>query len=187
LAAALLFIALIWVARRLIPRERQFPVPIALPPTDVTLWPAATLLVLVLLQIVFGAFVAGLDAGLSYNTWPLMEGTLIPPGLAALEPLWRNLFENALTVQFVHRLIAYAIVAWAAFMLWRQSRRGGFANVHGWLPRLFVLILIQVGLGIATLLAVVPLSLALGHQALAFMLAGAVTAYLADLAPPRRI
>ncbi len=187
LAAALLFIALIWVARRLIPKERQFPVPIALPPTDTTLWPATALLGLILLQMVAGAFVAGLDAGLSYNTWPLMEGALIPPGLAALEPLWRNLFENALTVQFVHRLIAYAIVVWTAFMLWRQSRRGGFGGVHGWLPRLSILIVIQVALGIFTLLAVVPLPLALGHQALAFMLAGAVTVYLADLAPPRRI
>jgi cytochrome c oxidase assembly protein subunit 15 len=184
-AAALLFIALIWVARRLIPRERRYPVPIAEPPAGATRWPIVILLLLILLQIAAGAFVAGLDAGLSWNTWPLMDGALIPPNLAALEPAWRNLFENHLTVQFIHRMIAYGIVLYVGWLLWRQSRAGGFGNVHGWLPRLALLVLLQVALGIATLVLVVPLSLALGHQALAFMLAGAVTAYLADLTPRR--
>jgi heme a synthase len=183
-AAAVLFIALIWVARRLIPYRRLYPVPIAEPPADPARWPAATLLVLILLQIVAGAFVAGLDAGFGWNTWPLMDGALIPPNLLPFEPLWRNLFENPLTVQFIHRMIAYVIVAWVAFIVWRQSRRGGFGGVHAWLPRLGLLVALQVVLGIVTLLASVPLSLALGHQALAFMLAGAVTAYLADLTPP---
>jgi cytochrome c oxidase assembly protein subunit 15 len=185
LAAAVLFVALVWVARRLIPRRRLFPVPIAEPPQDPARWPAATLLVLILLQIVFGAFVAGLDAGVGWNTWPMMEGALIPPNLLPLQPMWRNLFENPLTVQFLHRVIAYLILGWSVFLLWRQSRRGGFGGAHGWLPRLAFLIVLQVVLGVATLLALVPLSLALGHQVLAFMLAGAVTAYLADLTPPR--
>ncbi len=176
-AASLLFIALIWVARRLIPPER------ALPPESRA--PVALLLLLVLLQIGAGAFVAGLDAGLAYNTWPLMDGALIPAGLDQFDPFWRNLFENHLTVQFIHRMIAYAIVLYVGVLLWMQSRRGGFAGVHGWMPRIAVLTLLQVALGIATLLAMVPLSLALGHQALAFMLAGAVTAYLADLGPRR--
>jgi len=64
---------------------------------------------------------------------------------------------------------------------WRGHRAGGFAGVQGWLPRIAFLILLQVALGIATLLASVPISLALGHQVLAFMLSGAVIAYLADL------
>jgi cytochrome c oxidase assembly protein subunit 15 len=80
-------------------------------------------------------------------------------------------------------MIAYTVVLYAAWLLWRQSRRGGFGGVHGWLPRISALILLQVVLGIATLLNMVPISLALGHQALAFMLAGAVTAYLADATP----
>lgn len=185
-AASILLIALIWVARRLIPEHGRFPVPIAEPPVSRGIWPAVLLLVLVLLQIVAGAFVAGINAGMGYNTWPLMDGALIPPGLDVMEPFWRNLFENALTVQFMHRTIAYAIVIYGAWMLWRQSRAGGFVGRHMWLPWLFVLIMLQVVLGIATLLMMVPLSLALGHQALAFMLAGAVTAYIADLAPPRR-
>jgi cytochrome c oxidase assembly protein subunit 15 len=98
-----------------------------------------------------------------------------------MEPAWRNLFENAMTVQFDHRMIAYAIVAYVAFLVWRQSRAGGFSSVNGWLPRLGLLVLVQVALGITTLVLVVPLPLALGHQVLAFMLAGATAAYLADL------
>lgn len=184
-AASLLFIALIWVARRLIPNRRLYPVPIAEPPLARDHWPIVILLLLILLQIVAGAFVAGLDAGLAHNTWPLMDGALIPRGLDTIDPFWRNLFENALTVQFIHRMIAYAIVLYAGWLLWRQSRAGGLRGIHGWLPRLSLLIVLQVVLGIGTLVMMVPLSLALGHQALAFMLAGAVTAYLADLTPLR--
>ncbi len=169
-AASLLFLALIWVARRLEPEKA------ATSPG----WPLWGLLVLIELQIVAGAFVAGLDAGMGYNTWPLMDGALIPQGLDAIEPFWKNLFENTLTVQFIHRMIAYAVLLYAGWLVWRQSRRSGFAGVHGWLPRIAALIVLQVVLGIATLLNMVPISLALGHQALAFMLAGATIAYLAD-------
>ena len=178
-AAALLFVALIWVARRLTPRIR--------PEGQGGAWPIAVLLSLLLVQIVAGAFVAGLDAGMGYNTWPLMDGELIPRGLDAMTPLWRNFFENNLTVQFVHRVIAYLVVVYVLFILVMKSRHKGLVGAHLWLPRIALLVLLQVGLGIATLLAAVPISLALGHQALAFMLAGAVTAYLADLrGHPRR-
>lgn len=171
-AAALLFIALVWVARKLTPG----------PVTGARVNAAAgwLLLLLILVQIAAGAFVAGLDAGMGYNTWPLMDGALIPNGLGVMEPFWRNLFENALTVQFIHRCIAYLITLYVALMLWRQAA-SGFAGVAGWLPRLALLVLLQVVLGIGTLLMHVPISLALGHQALAFLLLGAVTAYLADL------
>ena len=174
-AASLLFIALIWVARRLEPKK------VATSPG----WPVWGLLLLIELQIVAGAFVAGIDAGMGYNTWPLMDGALIPHGLDAIDPLWRNLFENALTVQFSHRMIAYLVVAYVGWLLWRQRKRGGFGGVDGWLPRIGALVALQLVLGIATLLTMVPISLALGHQALAFMLAGAVTAYLADATPRR--
>jgi cytochrome c oxidase assembly protein subunit 15 len=177
-AAALLFIALIWVARRLTPRAGDL--------APVARWPIVVLLVLILLQIAAGAFVAGLDAGLAYNTWPLMDGALVPAGLDAVQPLWRNLFENVLTVQFIHRCIAYLIVVHLAFMLMAKSWRRGSPSLGGWLPRIAVLVLLQVALGIATLLAAVPISLAIGHQALAFMLVGAVTAWLADATPNAR-
>lgn len=176
-AASLLFLALIWVARRLSP----LPAASASGP----MWPVWLLLVLVELQIVAGAFVAGLDAGMAYNSWPLMDGALVPEGLGVMDPAWRNMFENTLTVQFNHRILAYVIVALVALLLWRQSRRGGFGGVAGWLPRIGLLVLLQVGMGIATLLNMVPISLALGHQALAFMLAGTICAYLADATPRR--
>jgi cytochrome c oxidase assembly protein subunit 15 len=171
-AAAFLFMALIWVARRLEPRPMS---------PERPRWPIVLLLVLVYLQLVIGAFVAGLDAGLGYRTWPLMDGALIPAGLDAMQPGWRNLFENALTVQFIHRGTAYLLALYTLYLLWRQARQGGFIGVHGWLPRIALLIGLQIVLGIATLLAAVPISLALGHQALAFMLCGAIVAYLADM------
>jgi cytochrome c oxidase assembly protein subunit 15 len=174
-AASLLFLALIWVARRLEPNRVASP----------TGWPVWGLLVLVELQIVAGAFVAGLDAGMGYNTWPLMDGALIPHGLDAMDPLWKNLFENAMTVQFVHRTIAYLVTLYAGWLLWRQSRRGGFSGVNAWMPRIAGLVLLQVALGIATLLNMVPIELALAHQAMAFILAGSTVAYLADATPRR--
>lgn len=177
-AASLLFLALIWVARRLSPLP-------ASTASQRQMWPMWLLLVLVELQIVAGAFVAGLDAGMGYNTWPLMDGALIPEGLGAMDPAWRNMFENTLTVQFNHRIIAYVVVAFVALLIWRQASRGGFGGVHGWLPRVGLLVLLQVGMGIATLVHMVPISLALGHQALAFMLAGSICAYLADASPRR--
>jgi cytochrome c oxidase assembly protein subunit 15 len=174
-AASLLFIALVYVARSISPgrvlgRVTGF--------HHATAW---LLLVLVIFQIGAGAFVAGLDAGMGYNTWPLMDGAIIPKGLLAMEPAWRNLFESALTVQFIHRGIAYLLVAYLGWMIWKRHKDGGFTGVHGWLPRLGFIVLLQVGLGIATLLMSVPIGLAVGHQALAFMLAGLAIAYIADL------
>ncbi|MDR3470209.1 MAG: COX15/CtaA family protein [Devosia sp.] len=174
-AALLLFLSLIWVARSLEPKVRDARAGLT------ARWPLVLLLLLIMMQIAAGGFVAGLKAGMGYNTWPLMDGSLIPAGLGVMDPLWRNIFENALTVQFIHRSIAYVIVLYALFLLWRQSRAGGFGGVNGWMPRLGLLVLLQVALGITTLLTFVPLPLALGHQALAFVLAGATMAYLADL------
>jgi heme a synthase len=112
---------------------------------------------LVLLQIAAGGFVAGLDAGQGYNTWPLMDGALIPSGLGAAQPWWTNFFENALTVQFDHRILAYLVfVLAAALMLLTRSAAS---------LRLMLAVLVQVALGITTLLFHVPLPLALLHQA----------------------
>ena len=143
------------------------------------------LLGLIFLQIIAGAFVAGLQAGMGYNTWPLMDGALVPDGLGAMDPWWKNIFENALTVQFIHRTIAYVIVLYALALFFWKRGAGGFAGANGWLPRILILILLQACLGISTLVLQVPLPLALGHQALAFMLAGATVAWLADITPRR--
>jgi cytochrome c oxidase assembly protein subunit 15 len=120
-------------------------------------WAALGLVLLVLLQIALGGFVAGLDAGMGYNTWPLMDGQWIPKGLMIMEPAWRNVFENAMTVQFDHRLIAYTVAICAAIYAWQVRSRAAKALLHA--------VLLQVGLGIWTLLAQVPLWLALAHQA----------------------
>jgi cytochrome c oxidase assembly protein subunit 15 len=155
-----IFGAVLWVALSLGP-SRAGP---SAPPTRLRAQ-AGIVAALVFLQVMAGAFVAGLRAGAGYNTWPLMEGRLVPQGLGALSPWWANLFENALTVQFNHRLLAYAIAAAVAWHLWSLMRRMELARAHvsGW--ALALAVLAQIGLGIWTLLARVPLELGLAHQA----------------------
>lgn len=127
------------------------------PPQTGRDWAAFGLLVLVLLQVALGGFVAGLDAGMGYNTWPLMDGQWIPKGLMIMEPAWRNFFENAMTVQFDHRLVAYAVTIYAAVYAFKVKSRAAKAILHA--------VLLQVVLGIWTLLTQVPLWLGLAHQA----------------------
>ncbi len=110
--ASIIFAAIIWVGLG-IGRLRQRPL-------QCSEYVSLGLVVLVLLQIAAGGFVAGLDAGMGYNTWPKMEGAWIPEGLAVMKPAWRNLFENALTVQFQHRLLAYFILAVACWHAWQS-------------------------------------------------------------------
>jgi heme a synthase len=127
-------------------------------------WAALALLGLVIVQVAAGGFVAGLRAGMGYNTWPLIDGAVIPAGLAVMEPWWRNLFENALTVQFVHRMLAYAIFVAAlanALIVWRRATCGLASSAL----MLAAAVLAQSAIGIATLLAQVPIGLALVHQA----------------------
>ncbi len=119
----------------------------------------AALLVLTLLA---GAFVAGNKAGLAYNSFPLMAGQWIPDGLGALNPWWRNLFENITTVQFVHRLLAVLTVAWALLLALRLRPLGGWPARLG--IGLALLTLGQAMVGVATLLAGVPVMLGALHQ-----------------------
>lgn len=121
-------------------------------------------LALVFLQILMGALMAGTHAGLTDNTWPLIDGRFIPKGLLVLDPWWRNLFENVTTIQFVHRILAYLVVL-SAVALWLWIRRVERAPMMSLAANLLVgIAALQVALGIATLLAVVPLTLALLHQ-----------------------
>ena len=139
---------------------------------------ALGIVLLILIQISLGGLVAGLDAGLSHNTFPLMDGKLVPDGLLVMTPLWRNLFENTLTVQFVHRTMAYALglaVFLHAFGLTR-SRGDGGREISSWV--LFGIVLVQIGLGVGTLLLSVPLPLALFHQAGAMLLLTAAVIHL---------
>lgn len=148
-------------------------------------WSAYGLLALVLLQIFAGGLVAGLDAGLSFNTWPLMDGRLIPTAaqLGAMDPAWRNLFENVMTVQFVHRAIAYAIFVGAALHAFDAARVGGDVSKGAW--ALLALVGAQATLGILTLVNMVPLDLALSHQFGATLVLIAATVHAGDVARAR--
>ncbi len=126
-------------------------------------WLALGLVASIYGQILLGGFVAGLDAGLSYNTWPLMDGRVIPHGLRAMSPAWVNPFENPVTVQFDHRIGAYLVATLALInhvLAWRSGNRRLLASAAA----VLTIVLLQIGLGIWTLLAVVPLHLALAHQ-----------------------
>lgn len=145
----------------------------------------AVLAVLVFLQILLGGLVAGIHAGKSHNTWPLMDGQFIPDGLGAMTPWYLNIFENAMTVQFDHRMLAYLIFFAAIFQVWLVATRMGEGRHLSSVVMLFLLILVQIGLGIWTLLAVVPLDLALIHQGGALFVMLMSTAHLYSLCHAR--
>jgi heme a synthase len=160
--ACIIFALLVWTAQRLTLRE--------VPGLPVRIRRGAlVLLVLVLVQIYLGALVAGLHAGLIYNTWPMIDGALVPdlPRLFFEQPWWRNLFENTLTVQFNHRMMAYAIVALAALHVVDVARTAGAGRAFIGAVAVETMLILQAALGIVTLLYQAPLPLALGHQAVA--------------------
>lgn len=137
----------------------------------------------VFVQIFLGAIVAGLDAGMTYTTWPLMDGRFIPEwsGLAMMEPVWRNLFENTLTSQFLHRMVAYTLMAvtvWHVLSLRRADRRL-YRSAH----ILFGLVFVQAAIGVLTLVNEVPMDLALAHQAGALVVIGWAVSHLGRFAP----
>lgn len=134
------------------------------------------LLALLALTIVFGAFVAGLRAGLIYNTFPLMGGQLIPDGLLTLQPALLNFFENPLTIQFTHRLLALTTLGLVLLLTWRLSRVALDRTQRLALGTLAAMTCVQVALGIATLLAHVPVWLGTLHQGGAVLLLSAVLA-----------
>jgi cytochrome c oxidase assembly protein subunit 15 len=130
---------------------------------------AEGVIALVSLTIVAGGFVAGLDAGLVYNSFPLMDGQFVPAGYAQLQPFMRNWFENIAAVQFDHRLLAMTTAA-AVLLLWvvgsRTLPRQARLALHG----LLAAAALQFALGVSTLLLVVPIPLAAAHQAGAVLL-----------------
>ena len=115
--------------------------------------------------ILTGGFVAGTRAGFAFNDWPLMFGHLVPPGMYALEPWWVNLFENVATVQFNHRLVAYLLAAGVVALWWTARRAALPARARTGLNVLVIALTVQVTLGIATLIYIVPVPLAAAHQA----------------------
>jgi cytochrome c oxidase assembly protein subunit 15 len=162
---------MVWVAAGLL---RPAPAPAADRRVPALRRATAALLALVAVTIVSGALVAGLNAGLTYNTFPLMDGRLVPEGYGALSPFWVNWGENVAAVQLDHRVLAVttvlaslALAAWSTrCALERRTRRA-----YGLLA---AAALAQLGLGIATLLLVVPVWLGALHQAGAILVLTAV-------------
>ncbi|WP_311028099.1 COX15/CtaA family protein [Mesorhizobium koreense] len=168
--ACLIFIATLAVARGLAPHSEK-PAPRKLQIF------AGVVVALVLFQIYLGALVAGTNAGFSYNTWPLMDGRVVPDGLFVLEPAWRNLFENPKTVQFIHRCGAYLVwIVALAHMIFALSRAPKTTHARR-AAVLFLLVTLQAALGITTLLMQVPLDLGLAHQAMALVVLAFATAH----------
>jgi cytochrome c oxidase assembly protein subunit 15 len=176
--ASLIFAALISAAESLAPQR-----PAAVP-RRIEMG-ARALVGLVLVQIYLGALVAGLRAGLLYNTWPLIDGHFIPTArdLFFNTPAWRNIFENPLTAQFDHRMMAYAVVILVLLHVLDVIRSAADAR-----PRVLALLAataLQAVLGIATLLLQAPLTLALAHQAMAMIVLAAATMHASALAARR--
>jgi cytochrome c oxidase assembly protein subunit 15 len=173
--ACIIYAAIVWTAREVSPRSS--------PGTPMRLRVFSLLIaLLILLQIYLGALVAGLDAGMSFNTWPLIDGGFIPAAerLWFESPWWRNLFENTLTVQFDHRMIAYAV--WLLAILhaadaWRNGGRRALVSA----AVVALLVTAQAALGIITLLNVAPLGLSLAHQAFAIVVLTAAIAHAESL------
>ena len=155
--ASMLFAAIIWTALGVGRSHHQF--------SGFNSYVAAFLLLLVFLQITAGGFVAGLDAGHASNTWPKMNEAWIPDGLSTLQPMWLNAFENALAVQFNHRMIAYVIFLIAVWHAWRTFALSPMILLYA----LFV----QMCLGVATVLMNVKLGYALTHQGVAMLVLAA--------------
>ena len=133
---------------------------------------APILVGLIFVQVALGALVAGLKAGHAYNTWPTMDGAVFPDGLLRLDPWWLNLFENETLVQFNHRLVAYAVTILAVVHAIKLTREPGAGPAMVSAALVVAAVVVQVILGIVTLLMAVPLWLGLVHQAGAAIVLG---------------
>ena len=115
------------------------------------------------LQILLGALVAGIDAGRSYNDWPLMGGEVFPSNAFDFEPLWRNFFENAGLVQFMHRVSGYLLFVFGV-VVWLRARRSANRDTRFRFNAVFAVLFLQVVLGIVTVVYAAPWHIAIVHQ-----------------------
>jgi len=163
--AVLIYAAILWVALGLL-----FPKPQAAPSSTPLRRFGMIITALVYIMILTGGFVAGTHAGFAFNDWPFMHGKLVPDGITALEPWWVNLFENIATVQFDHRLLAYLLCLIIPFYWWKSRRHPLDAGTRLHFNLLLAMLVVQVTLGILTVMYVVPVALAAAHQAGALVL-----------------
>lgn len=178
--ACLIFSATIWVARGLAPHTEEDA------PSEHSVHAAGLIVLLSLAQIYLGGLVAGLNAGLTFNTWPLMDGRIVPDGLFVMQPAWRNLFENVMTVQFVHRMSAYLLLA-VVLVHWIAATRQAPGTTHARRAGvLFALVMVQAAIGVTTLLLAVPIGWALLHQGGALVVLAFAVAHARGLKGPYR-
>lgn len=173
--AFLIFGLMLWTALDILqPRHRKAAASseISLSHSPFTWQLGGVLIGLVFIMVLSGALVAGIHAGLAYNTFPLMNGHFLPAESFMLKPFWLNFFSNMATVQFDHRLIAWLLLGLIPWFVWRVMHESSTARPAATL--LLVWLGIQVGLGISTLLLRVPVPLAAAHQAGAMILFGLV-------------
>ena len=168
--AAIILASIAWVAQGMKPLEAGLEDRRAKPADGSAM--AGLFALFVLFQIFLGALVAGLDAGLTYTTWPLMDGDFIPPvaKLFIQTPWYQNLGENPLTVQFIHRMGAYALLGFALWHAWRMRRIADDPRDAKMATALVIAVLLQALIGIITLLTQVEMEWALIHQFWAFVI-----------------
>jgi len=159
-------------------------------PISIMTYYGGALVVLLFLMITTGGLMAGTRAGHIFNTWPLMGNDLVPNMLISMEPVWRNFFENTITIQFVHRWLAI-VVGVAVILYCAGSIRGRAPKITKIMAFLSILaIILQIILGIATLLTRVPPVLGVAHQGCALLvLLGIIavwTAYLPSVSRSSR-
>jgi cytochrome c oxidase assembly protein subunit 15 len=178
--ALLIYAATLWTALGLLRPEPGAPA--AARPVrrmvSVTAW-------CIVLAMLAGGFVAGIRAGFTYNTFPLMDGRLVPEGYLDLSPWWANLTANVAAVQFNHRLLATVAALAAAGAVWAALRRLPRGHARGAVLALGGAVALQYALGVATLLMVVPVSLGTLHQAAAVLVLTAALVALHALRPAR--
>jgi cytochrome c oxidase assembly protein subunit 15 len=168
-----IFAAMLWTALSLaFPRRSERPSAEARALRSL----ARAVAALVFVMVLSGGFVAGIRAGFAYNTFPLMQGHVIPPEILMLDPWWKNFFWNMATVQFDHRMLAWLLAFSVPLLWWRVRRVDVPARAKHLGSALLGMLAVQISLGIATLVNVVPLPLAALHQA------GAVAVFALALA-----
>ena len=118
---------------------------------------------LVFLQILLGALVAGIDAGRNYIDWPLMAGGFLPPDLFALDPIWRNFFEDDGLVQFIHRISGYILFLFSIYV-WFRSRKSGNLQIKKAITLVMFIIFLQMAIGVITVMNSAPWHIAIFHQ-----------------------
>lgn len=181
--AALLFMFMLWTALSLLRPAHELLAARRRRNKGLMAFAGASL-TLLSIQVLAGALVAGLQAGWQYSDWPLMGGSFFPAEGAALQPFWRNLFEDPATTQFLHRILAYCFIG-VMIVFWMRARRAGHAEIRRRANWVLGLTAVQVLIGVTILTHGMPFWPSVGHQVFAFALMAAFIWAKHEVAYPR--